>query len=211
MIDASVICRSISAHMLLCALYDSNKPPNAWVTEHAKKDKNNVKNAVKFMFCFPRSSKNAITTQAELDIHYRMAMDSIKSTVRISYVGVVKVRNRFNSGVIFLDSVLELIMPRRLRLNPVLSMALNKPTMTTSVVIPRVELKKVHKDIAVNTSVGKAMEASKEEINPANRTKGSVGTSGSIATTATDNTKNQTATMTTEAATPPPDPSSMPT
>lgn len=159
MIDACVMCRNINAHLSMCGLYDSNKLPNAWLTEHAKKNKNNVKNTIKFMFCIQCKDKNTITDQPELDIHYKPVMDSIKSTVRVSYVGVVEVRNRFNGGIIFLDTQMESIMHKRLSLNAVDTKITNKPVVVVGTMIPKVQLKRVHKDSVTDIDIEEVMKS----------------------------------------------------
>lgn len=159
MIDACVMCRRINTHLSMCGLYDSNKLPNAWLTEHAKKNKNNVKNTIKFMFCTPCSDKNTITAQPGLDIYYKAAMDSIKSMVRVSYVGVVEVRNRFNGGIIFLGSRMESIMHKRVSLNSVQTRITNKPVVVVGTMIPKVQLRRVNKDSVIDIDTDEVMKS----------------------------------------------------
>lgn len=44
------------ARLIMCKSYNINKLPNAWLTEHAKSNRNNVRNySVKFMFYVHRA------------------------------------------------------------------------------------------------------------------------------------------------------------
>lgn len=168
MIDACVVCRGITPHLMMCGLYDSNRLPNAWLSDHAKKDKNNVKNTIKFTFCSSCTDKNDITTQPELDLHYKQSMESIKSTVRVSYVGVVEVRNRFNFGVIFLDQPMESIASRRLSLNRVIPRVTANPVVIVNTMVPRVELKRIDKKYGVidTDEVEEFMNSISRELGP---------------------------------------------
>lgn len=94
-------------------MFDTTKPPNAWLVTHIKNNKNNVKNTIKFMFCSKYINKSNVNSV------YKDAMESIKSIIRISYMGVIKVRNKFNSGIIFTDSNMPTVMSVRMNLNPV--------------------------------------------------------------------------------------------
>lgn len=85
-------------------------------------NKNNVRNTIKFTFCFACSYKNTIRTQPELDIHYKAARDSSTSVV------------------------------------------------LTSMMIPKVELRRVHKDI-VATPLTNTIVNSNANVTTINTTK----------------------------------------
>ncbi|OAG33773.1 hypothetical protein AYO21_12143 [Fonsecaea monophora] len=92
---------------LLVKEYDPNRYPNTpinvWLHNHAKANRNNIKNSLEFTFCDACKSRNMITTQPECDSHYKDAINYITHAVRLSYLGVIEVRNKIGQGVIFLD------------------------------------------------------------------------------------------------------------
>ncbi|KAF4460187.1 hypothetical protein FALBO_13028 [Fusarium albosuccineum] len=109
--------------------YTGDIPVNAWIYDHAKINKNNVRNCVKIMFCYVCSEINEYTTQPECDIHYRSSIEKIKSLVRLSYVGVVEVRNRCGVGIIFTDNDTFSADTLKVKLKPVAT-AMGSPNHT---------------------------------------------------------------------------------
>jgi hypothetical protein len=82
---------------------------------------------------------NRILVQLDLDIHYKIAMESIMTMIKVSYVGVVEAKNRLNGGIMFLDRPMETITHRRLSLRSVPTIIMNTPVVITGV-MPRSEL-----------------------------------------------------------------------
>jgi hypothetical protein len=106
LISACIMCRVTTATFVVCKKYDPKKNPNifasGWMYEHAKANKYNVKNSVKFTFCDSCRSRNETTTQPECDRLYSSTILSMLSDMRSSYVGSTEVRNVIGSGIVFL-------------------------------------------------------------------------------------------------------------
>ncbi|OAP53931.1 hypothetical protein AYL99_11811 [Fonsecaea erecta] len=107
LIKACVICKGMTPVLVACKEYDPNRypntPVNVWLHNHAKSNRNNVRNSLKFTFCDTCKGMNTVTTQPECDNHYKDVVQYIIHVVRVSYLGVTEVRNKTGHGIIFLD------------------------------------------------------------------------------------------------------------
>ena len=100
------MCKAVERDLTPCKEYDKDKYPNmfssGWFYEHAKRNRNNVKNSVKLMFCTKCEMKNSIHTQPECDNYYGKQIKACVKMIESSYVGQVELRHRIGFGYIFL-------------------------------------------------------------------------------------------------------------
>ncbi|OAP53859.1 hypothetical protein AYL99_11881 [Fonsecaea erecta] len=73
LIKTCVMCNGMIASLVARMEYDPNRYPNTpinvWLHNHARTNRNNVRNSLKFMFC-DTCKTNTGTTQPQCDIHY---------------------------------------------------------------------------------------------------------------------------------------------
>ncbi|KAK3628864.1 hypothetical protein LTR56_015469 [Elasticomyces elasticus] len=94
LIQACPMSKNRTTNLTVCSAYDKNKYPNmfssGWFYDHARRNKSNVKNSIKYKFCNRCETKNKIYTQPECDQKYKKQIMSCVETIKDSFVGQIE-------------------------------------------------------------------------------------------------------------------------